>query len=114
MPLCSIPEYKKIYQNHKQNTFCAQALEMFKMVDLQNEINDDEESQLKYEIPQYNSDIPVELVKCGNPNCGKLENKKHEFKKCARCKSISYCSKECQVADWKTHKKICKQHDNTT
>lgn len=26
---------------------------------------------------------------------------------CARCGSISYCSKECQVADWKTHKLLC-------
>eukprot|EP00980_Cylindrotheca_fusiformis_P015541 scaffold4424_cov102-Cylindrotheca_fusiformis.AAC.1 len=26
---------------------------------------------------------------------------------CARCKMISYCSKECQVAAWKAHKKVC-------
>lgn len=26
---------------------------------------------------------------------------------CARCGSIKYCSKECQVADWKTHKLLC-------
>lgn len=26
---------------------------------------------------------------------------------CARCGSIIYCSKECQVADWKTHKLLC-------
>lgn len=27
---------------------------------------------------------------------------------CARCKVQKYCSKECQVADWKAHKKCCK------
>jgi hypothetical protein len=28
--------------------------------------------------------------------------------KCQRCKVIYYCSKECQVANWKSHKKTCK------
>jgi hypothetical protein len=25
---------------------------------------------------------------------------------CSKCKSIFYCSKECQVADWPRHKKL--------
>jgi len=29
------------------------------------------------------------------------------MKNCSRCKSVSYCSKECQVRDWKRHKKAC-------
>jgi hypothetical protein len=28
--------------------------------------------------------------------------------KCQRCKAAHYCSKDCQVADWKRHKKMCK------
>ena len=28
---------------------------------------------------------------------------------CGACKSVSYCSKECQKADWKHHKKQCKK-----
>jgi MYND finger len=37
---------------------------------------------------------------CGNqPCCQKAR------KLCTRCKCIQYCSKECQVADWKRHKK---------
>jgi hypothetical protein len=28
--------------------------------------------------------------------------------KCSRCKSASYCSKECQKGDWKQHKAVCK------
>jgi hypothetical protein len=27
--------------------------------------------------------------------------------KCSRCKSASYCSKECQKGDWKDHKAVC-------
>lgn len=30
-----------------------------------------------------------------------------DMQKCSRCKQIFYCSKECQVADWKRHKKDC-------
>lgn len=26
---------------------------------------------------------------------------------CARCKKVKYCSRECQRADWKAHKRIC-------
>jgi MYND finger len=29
-------------------------------------------------------------------------------KKCSRCKTVRYCSKECQTAAWKAHKKECK------
>ena len=29
------------------------------------------------------------------------------FKKCAKCQNAWYCSKKCQKADWKTHKKKC-------
>jgi len=27
---------------------------------------------------------------------------------CAKCKTIKYCSKECQKNDWKSHKEMCK------
>ena len=30
------------------------------------------------------------------------------LKKCANCKAVYYCSKECQVQDWKGHKSFCK------
>jgi hypothetical protein len=32
--------------------------------------------------------------------------------KCQRCKVTYYCSKACQTADWKSHKKMCKQMAN--
>ncbi len=36
---------------------------------------------------------------CKTPNCQQ---------KCARCFSVAYCTRACQVSDWPKHKKICK------
>ena len=41
-------------------------------------------------------------------NCG-IEN---ATKKCAKCKSVWFCSKECQVIGWKEHKKDCKDEED--
>ncbi|KAK6535761.1 hypothetical protein TWF281_000013 [Arthrobotrys megalospora] len=42
------------------------------------------------------------------PNsCGSCHISKEDLKKCARCKSEFYCSRECQKAHWKVHKKVC-------
>ena len=29
--------------------------------------------------------------------------------KCADCRQVSYCSRDCQKAHWKTHKSVCTQ-----
>lgn len=29
------------------------------------------------------------------------------FMRCSRCKSVCYCSRDCQVQDWSEHKKNC-------
>jgi hypothetical protein len=52
----------------------------------------------------------VMLNKCNH--CDKFETLMNSAKlmKCKRCKATYYCSKECQVADWKSHKKTC--HDD--
>lgn len=36
--------------------------------------------------------------------CGKVEGK---MLKCAKCKNVMYCSRECQKKDWKAHKAHC-------
>jgi hypothetical protein len=42
---------------------------------------------------------------CGNCNKGLTSD--DTFFRCARCVDADYCSKECQKADWKCHKKYC-------
>ncbi|KAF4448103.1 hypothetical protein F53441_8419 [Fusarium austroafricanum] len=39
-------------------------------------------------------------------NCHK-EEPTVQLKRCAKCSTTPYCSRECQKADWKAHKKIC-------
>jgi len=45
-------------------------------------------------------------VKCFNRNCSNLNVA--SYKRCSRCKLTTYCSRECQIAHWKSeHKKAC-------
>lgn len=43
--------------------------------------------------------IPDECEKCHS-----TEN----LRECSKCHHAAYCSRECQVADWSTHKNLCK------
>lgn len=38
--------------------------------------------------------------------CGHVGEK---IKTCSRCRTIAYCSRECQVSDWKRHKRDCRK-----
>jgi hypothetical protein len=38
--------------------------------------------------------------------CGKIDGA--TIMKCSRCKTATYCSKDCQKRDWKKHKAVCK------
>lgn len=43
---------------------------------------------------------------CGNPTCDALG-----CRLCSSCKMVRYCSRECQVQDWRRqHESTCKQH----
>jgi hypothetical protein len=44
---------------------------------------------------------------CGSGSCPNIETKVKEFRKCSKCKTIAYCSSECQRKGWKAHKKSC-------
>lgn len=49
------------------------------------------------------------MQKCGDGSCDK-EGKK----RCMRCFSVWYCSKECQTANWSHHKKVCKPQTSSS
>ncbi|KAI1277355.1 putative MYND domain protein [Xylaria sp. FL0933] len=39
--------------------------------------------------------------------CNNCKKASSGLKRCAKCSTTLYCSRDCQKADWKTHKKIC-------
>jgi hypothetical protein len=46
--------------------------------------------------------VPVEIIYCSNDDCSNPG-----ISSCGKCNSVKYCSKECQITDWKMHKKNC-------
>jgi hypothetical protein len=49
------------------------------------------------------------LATCANAGCGAKESCPKAFKTCARCHSVVYCSRNCQLAAWPAHKRDCKR-----
>ena len=46
--------------------------------------------------------LNIRLYLCAN--CATCEG---ELQKCSRCRSVSYCGRECQRSHWREHKKFC-------
>ena len=59
---------------------------------------------LKQQLPEGTTIEPCVTKQCGE--CGKDEVGV-VFKKCGKCSVMVYCSKQCQRANWKEHKKSC-------
>ncbi|KAG6334760.1 hypothetical protein ID866_4326 [Astraeus odoratus] len=50
------------------------------------------------------------LKPCANSECGAVETKVAQFKRCAACKQVAYCSQACQKNGWKAHKPRCQEY----
>jgi hypothetical protein len=55
----------------------------------------------------FQREEPIHHVMCHVDSCIPSASK-DALKLCARCKVVSYCSRECQANDWPDHKKHCK------
>lgn len=40
-------------------------------------------------------------------SCQRMESKRGDYSRCSRCLIVYYCSRECQRAAWRQHKKVC-------
>ncbi|KAK3828592.1 MAG: hypothetical protein J3Q66DRAFT_435097 [Benniella sp.] len=62
-------------------------------------------------IPQEPQEVSTEGIKtCAARACDKKEKTKNQFQRCGGCKRRYYCSRECQVNDWKNgHKTACRR-----
>ena len=60
---------------------------------------------------QMNLQLVRHFTRCANSNCerSKLDRSvvKATFQQCSRCKSVIYCSRECQTAHYLMHKRFC-------
>jgi hypothetical protein len=78
-------------------------------------LSEEQQQALLHDLLQLNAvflaEVPVS-VGCSNPGCVSLAGVSEvavSNKGCTGCKVVFYCSKDCQVEDWKVHKKMCKQ-----
>ena len=60
---------------------------------------------------RMNMQLSREFIRCANPTCtlNRLDRSTGQvkFKKCSQCQAVIYCSRECQVAHYPEHKRLC-------
>jgi len=92
----------------------AEALEQLRLYsafsaeDLARSDKDVAEGIAKMVAAQTAASSPELLRRCALATCGAKEAHVSHFSRCAACKTVVYCSKECQLADWPAHRKACK------
>jgi hypothetical protein len=47
------------------------------------------------------------MDKCSNPDCTNAQEGT-TLSECSGCRSVRYCSRDCQLAHWSAHKELCK------
>jgi len=76
--------------------------------DIQNFLKSLAEVQNGFDGISIKSGVESSKVKRCCVKCGISEGTKGKLMQCSRCKLAYYCSKDCQKADWKSHKEFCK------
>ncbi|KAJ9487385.1 hypothetical protein VN97_g5937 [Penicillium thymicola] len=61
-------------------------------------------------LPSARDASGQDLISC--QVCGKDDEEGSALRNCSRCHKAKYCSRDCQKADWKKHKKVCKAGGN--
>lgn len=67
------------------------------------EVNDPKE-ELDSLMKLYGSNVYEQFME--DPKCASCGEPATQ--RCSKCKSVWYCSRECQLKDWKAHKEMCK------
>jgi len=71
--------------------------------------NVNEDLTEKIKKMQHTRDVSISLgkeVRCHRPECDNVGGAKN----CTRCQAVKYCSRKCQTAHWKKHKKYCNKN----
>eukprot|EP01041_Mallomonas_annulata_P010011 gene10011-20834_t len=63
-------------------------------------------SEIRPASPSTNITSSLSTIQNIHSSCGHCKKSDGTLSKCGKCKQISYCGRECQVAHWKIHKKI--------
>lgn len=50
----------------------------------------------------------LSALNCAYLGCGNVHIQSNISKKCSACACVSYCTRDCQVADWKAHRVACR------
>ncbi|KAI8822901.1 uncharacterized protein EV422DRAFT_618631 [Fimicolochytrium jonesii] len=94
----------EILDNVDLNTVRAKAADMLKTAGNERDIA--QSLAETYTHPTLSTLLP-DTPKCANPGCPNRSTHPTATQRCSRCKSEWYCSRPCQVENWKVHKTVC-------
>ncbi|KAJ7609888.1 hypothetical protein FB45DRAFT_1066450 [Roridomyces roridus] len=64
-------------------------------------------------LDEYFSDDYVASKACDNSKCGSIKEADSMAGCCSGCQAFYYCSRECQIADWRAgHREYCDSHEH--
>lgn len=115
------PVQKRMLYRHVRSTMLRQLISCDGATDINDLVNilqGEMDSGIPSPVPEWYKYSTVTMGPrkigydgCVNRNCHRTESHdKPKFANCSKCKVAVYCSRDCQVEDWKArHKKVCKE-----